>query len=496
MTKNPDDDSICSRTERLINEFEQTHDPDSTVIGRQFAQLQQKMMETKEKLSSTEGAKPLNRLKNRYKDVLPYDTHRVILEQDNNSDYINASFIEDFSGNRRYIAAQGPIDQSISDFLRMIWEFQITSVICTANEIEAGRLKFRRYWPDDDNSVQFGSYRVSKDETSDKAFSCEHYEIRPLIISQGENRRHILLYHFLHWLDHDVPNDEAPILDLLLRLYDDRNLSPDTPILVHCSAGCGRTGSIIAIDLCRFLIRDERLLLSKKYQPYPVYEIATHIRQFRIALIQTIKQYLFVYKMFVFMMKANGNVSLCSSASSDENQPLNVLSTTKSSSPSITSSSTRRPSGSCQIKLGNPPLGRRLTNGISTSNNPSSTVSSSEIYAPSSKSSSVNDEPQKFESPPPIPPRVSLFNTTNKPIEGQFVRPGETPIKAKRTIFRSRNVKRREPTTTPTTAATVSTSKYTRSDSADALSVKTSGNHYRNSARRLAVQVEKAANSD
>ncbi|CAF4956638.1 unnamed protein product, partial [Rotaria socialis] len=80
-------------------------------------------------------------------------------------------------------------------------------------------------------------------------------------------------------------------------------------------------------------------------------------------------------------------------------------------------------------------------------------------------------------------------------IEGQFVRPGETPIKAKRTIFRSRNVKRREPTTTPTTAATGSTSKYTRSDSADALSVKTSGNHYRNSARRLAVQVEKAANS-
>ncbi|CAF2836581.1 unnamed protein product [Rotaria sp. Silwood2] len=485
MTKNPDEDNVCSRTERLITEYEQSRDPDSTEIGRQFAQLQQAMINAKDKCPSIEGAKPMNRLKNRYKDVLPYDKYRVILEQENNSDYINASFVEDFCGNRRYIAAQGPSDESITDFLRMIWEFQITSVICTANEIEAGRLKFRRYWPDEEKSVQFGLYRVSKDENNDKAFSCEHYEIRPLVINQGENRRHILLYHFLHWLDHDVPNDEAPILDLLLRLYDDRSLSPETPILVHCSAGCGRTGSIIAVDLCRFLIRDERLLLSKTYQPYPIYEIAKHIRQFRIALIQTIKQYLFVHKMFIFMIKANGNVSLCTSTSSDENQPLQVTSTTKSSSPSSTSSSSRRPSGSLQIKLGNPPVGRRIMNGTNPSNDPSSTVSSSKL-------SSLNDESQTFESPPPIPPRSSLLNTTNKRIEGQFVRPGETPIKTKRTIFRSRIIKRREPTTTTTTT----TSKHTRSDSADALSVPSLGNHSRHSARRLQVQVEKATNSD
>lgn len=152
----------------------------------------------------------------------------------------------------------------------MIWECQITSVICTANEIEAGRvrsallaplstahrtclhqMKFRRYWPEDEKVMQFGPYRVSKvivwdrstrslalllcqDEANEKAFSCEHYKISPLIITQGENRRHVLLYHFLHWLDHDVPNDEAPILELLLRMHDDRSLSPDTPILVHC----------------------------------------------------------------------------------------------------------------------------------------------------------------------------------------------------------------------------------------------------------------------
>jgi hypothetical protein len=164
------------------------------------------------------------------------------------------------------------------------------------------------------------------------------------------------------------------------------------------------------------------------------------------------------------------------------------FSTTKSSPPSSISSHTRRPSGQFQIKLLNPPPGRRPMNGTNTSNNPSQSFCKSDFYLPPSKSSSINDKSQTFEQPPPIPPRSSLLNTTNKRGEGQFVRPGETPIKAKRTIFRSRNVKRREPTTT-------AISKNTRSDSADALSVQSSRYH-QNSVRRRQLQVEKETNSD
>ncbi len=158
------------------------------------------------------------------------------------------------------------------------------------------------------------------------------------------------------------------------------------------------------------------------------------------------------------------------------------LSTTKPSPPSSISSSSRRPSGPFPIKLRNPPVGRRPINGTNTSYNPSQTVTSP-----------INDQSPTSEQPPPIPPRFSLLNTTNKHSEGQFVRPGETPIKAKRTIFRSRNVKRREPTTTQTTT---NIPRNPRSDSVDALSVPSSEYRYRNSTRRRQLQIEQGANSD
>ncbi|CAF1235518.1 unnamed protein product [Adineta ricciae] len=419
MTTNADDGNLSGRTAGLISEFERTRDSDSTEIGRQFAQLQKTMIESKDILLCNEGAKACNRLKNRYKDVLPYDKCRVVLKSENESDYINASFIEDLHGHRRYIAAQGPIEESITDFFRMISDFQIVSIICTANDVEAGRFKFRRYWPDEtEDSLEFGTFKITKDQSSDKAFSNNDYEIRPLIITRDENQQHVLLYHFLHWPDHDIPNDEAPILDLLLRLYQDRDSSVDSPILVHCSAGCGRTGSIIAIDLCRLYLNDEHLVSNKDYQPYPVFKIASYIRQFRIALIQTLKQYFFVHKMFLYLMKANGSISFHSSENNDENQ------TFSSSPPPTKSSSSRRPSAPLQITLRNPPIGRRLLNGSNISNTPSPTFSSSEFFPPAAKLSSMNDALLTADLPPAtIPPDCSAMRTADNQHENETNEP-------------------------------------------------------------------------
>lgn len=175
------------------------------------------------------------------------------------------------------------------------------------------------------------------------------------------------------------------------------------------------------------------------------------------------------------MMKANGYVSLCSPINHDENQ---IHSSNKSSpSSSTNSSSSRRPSGPFQIKLRNPPAGRRTGNGTHTnSNSPTQTVNSL-----------IQDQSPVSDQPPPIPPRYSLVNTTNKPLAGQWPRPGVTPIKAPRTIFRSRNVKRRD-------ANTLSTNL--RSDSADALSAPVVERRKRHSIHRLQVQNDPATNSD
>ncbi|CAF3792840.1 unnamed protein product [Rotaria magnacalcarata] len=421
MMNNTDGESITNRITRMIAEFEQSRDPESTEIGRQFIQLQRTTVANKDILSCYEGAKLINRIKNRYRDILPYDRYRVILPSDDDSDYINASFIQDLYGYPRYIAAQGPIDASLKDFFHMIWTFQITSIICTAIDNEAGRMKFRRYWPDDEETLQFGSYQITKDQSSNKAYSCNDYEMRPLIMICGEIQRRISFYHFLQWFDHDTPDDESTIFELLLRVYEDRDSSTNSPILVHCSAGCGRTGSMIAIDLCRLLLNDEQLFCSKEYQLYPVFKVATHIRQFRMALIQTPKQYAFVHKMFLFIMKIHGNILLRSILNNDEDETLDSPFDTKlSTSPSIPSV-LRRQSGSFQITLRDPPIRRRF---LDDSNTSSPAMSPSDMFSSISKSSSCITTSQTSKRSP-VSTRFSLIITSEQDSIDVFIHPNE-----------------------------------------------------------------------
>lgn len=179
------------------------------------------------------------------------------------------------------------------------------------------------------------------------------------------------------------------------------------------------------------------------------------------------------------MMKANGSVSLCSPINHDDNQ---IHSSNKSSpSSSSTSSSSRRPSGPFTIKLANPPIYPRQANGTNSNDNSNNNTPSQRV------NSLLQDQSPLSEQPPPIPPRFSLVNTTNKPSPGQWTRPGVTPVKAPRRIFRSRNVKQRDPN---------SASTNVRSDSADALSVPTVERRQRISIHRRQVQSEQATNSD
>uniref|UniRef100_A0A3B4EZK5 protein-tyrosine-phosphatase n=1 Tax=Pundamilia nyererei TaxID=303518 RepID=A0A3B4EZK5_9CICH len=205
-------------------------------------------------LTSEAGALKENIKKNRYKDILPYDQSRVELSlptTDSNSDYINASFIKGATGDCKYIGCQGPLSSTLTDFWRMIWQYNVKVKRTTKCEC---------YWAAAQQSASFGPFTVSNVRT---------------------NSRSVIQYQFLSWPDHDVPYETAGVLDMLERARSSRGANV-SPLLIHCSAGCGRTGVICALDY----IHD--LLVTKKITPeFSILNIVLELRRQRPSTVQT-----------------------------------------------------------------------------------------------------------------------------------------------------------------------------------------------------------------
>ncbi|KAK1906966.1 hypothetical protein KUDE01_009362, partial [Dissostichus eleginoides] len=186
------------------------------------------------------GEKEENVKKNRYKDILPFDHTRVKLTlktTNNDSDYVNANFIKGMDGPEAYIATQGPLQNTVIDFWRMNWEYNVAVIVMACREFEMGRKKCERYFPLlGEEPMSFGPFRISCESEQTRT----DYFIRTLTV-ENEN------FHYMNWPDHDVPSSFDSILDMiaLMREYQEND---DVPICVHCSAGCGRTGAICAID--------------------------------------------------------------------------------------------------------------------------------------------------------------------------------------------------------------------------------------------------------
>ncbi|MBZ3884981.1 Tyrosine-protein phosphatase non-receptor type 22, partial [Sciurus carolinensis] len=180
---------------------------------------------------TTVAQRPKNIKKNRYKDILPYDHSRVelsLITSDEDSSYINANFIKGVYGPKAYIATQGPLSTTLLDFWRMIWEYSVLIIIMACMEFEMGKEAEKR--------------------KSD-------YIIRTLKAKFNSETRTIYQFHYKNWPDHDVPSSIDPILELIwdMRCYQEDD---NVPICIHCSAGCGRTGVICAVDYTWMLLKD------------------------------------------------------------------------------------------------------------------------------------------------------------------------------------------------------------------------------------------------
>ncbi|OXA56784.1 Tyrosine-protein phosphatase 1 [Folsomia candida] len=230
-----------------------------------------------------------NSSKNRYRDILPYDKTRVLLiNSPGGGDYINANFISmevPSSGVvNRYIAAQGPLSTTTGDFWIMTWESQSPLIVMLTSLNERGRSKCFQYWPDQTNNpVTHHNIQVTLVQTkSSRQWIQREFTIKHL---QTKEERSVIQLQYESWPDHGTPSDKNSFIRFMDKVRQVRSGSFD-PVIVHCSAGIGRTGVLILMETAECLIEAN--------QPVYPLDIVNRMREQRPLMIQTSSQYQFV----------------------------------------------------------------------------------------------------------------------------------------------------------------------------------------------------------
>ncbi|XP_062992402.1 tyrosine-protein phosphatase non-receptor type 13 [Elgaria multicarinata webbii] len=233
-----------------------------------------------------------NRRKNRYKNILPYDTTRVPLGPEGG--YINASFIRMPVGSKEYIyiACQGPLPTTVADFWQMAWEQNCTIIAMMTQEVEGEKVKCQRYWPDALGKTTMISDRLRLSLVrlqQLKGFVIRVMELED--IQTGELRR-ISHLNFTAWPDHDTPSQPD---DLLAFISYMRHIHKSGPIITHCSAGIGRSGTLICIDVVLGLISQDL--------EFDISDVVRTMRLQRHGMVQTEDQYIFCYQVILYVLK-------------------------------------------------------------------------------------------------------------------------------------------------------------------------------------------------
>ncbi|XP_028258986.1 protein tyrosine phosphatase receptor type Fa isoform X4 [Parambassis ranga] len=229
----------------------------------------------------------VNKPKNRYANVIAYDHSRVILTPVDGipgSDYINANYIDGYRKQNAYIATQGPLPETLSDFWRMVWEQRTCTIVMMTRLEEKSRVKCDQYWPSRGTET-YGMIQVTMLDTVELAT----YSMRTFALYKNgsSEKREVRQFQFLAWPDHGVPEYPTPTLAFLRRVKACN--PPDAgPMVVHCSAGVGRTGCFVVIDAMLERMKHEKSV--------DIYGHVTCMRAQRNYMVQTEDQYIFIHE--------------------------------------------------------------------------------------------------------------------------------------------------------------------------------------------------------
>ncbi|XP_042363483.1 receptor-type tyrosine-protein phosphatase H-like isoform X5 [Plectropomus leopardus] len=231
-----------------------------------------------------------NKTRNRFNNVQPYDWCRVKLTTSSSigaSDYINASYMPGYNNSREYIASQGPLPTTVNDFWRMVWEQRVNCIVMVTNCTEGGKIKCERYWPADTQPCSYGELEVTlTSEQQEINWTLREFSVKH---SNNSEERIVKHFHFTAWPDHGVPQGTEDLIQFrgLVRLHIERE-GTRAPTVVHCSAGVGRTGTIIALDVLLQQLEKERAVGINGF--------VHKMRLNRPYMVQTESQYVFLHQ--------------------------------------------------------------------------------------------------------------------------------------------------------------------------------------------------------
>ncbi|KAH0628947.1 hypothetical protein JD844_010612 [Phrynosoma platyrhinos] len=233
-------------------------------------------------ISTEAGSNKENIKKNRYKDILPYDQTRVVLNllaEEGQTDYINANFIQGVDNKRCYIATQGPLPHTVLDFWRMIWQYRVKVIVMACREVEMGKKKCERYWPLAEEALPFGSFSVT--QVKEEELNPDVI-LRILTLTFQQEERVISHFQYVAWPDRGIPDTYGYFLDMIEHVRNKQG-EDTVPICVHC----------------------RQLLLKQRIPPhFSIFDVVLEMRKQRPAAVQTQEQYEFVYHAVTEMFRA------------------------------------------------------------------------------------------------------------------------------------------------------------------------------------------------